>query len=168
MPGGAIATLHGADFHKSLLHGMKLLASGQPLDGRDVLVRDCADARDAGTLRFAVDEHGAGAALSFAASVLTPGEIEMLAQDRQETGLRIDIDGITSSVDGEAGGRHAETPFRDEPELYVEIIYLMRERGVRNAPNIRAWHDRPGTRLRCLDSGDRVCSLAPERRGSEA
>lgn len=39
-----------------------------------------------------------------------------------------------------------QKPIRDEPELYVEIIYLMRERGVRNAPNIRAWHDPPGAR----------------------
>src|SRR5687767_866283 len=54
---------------------------GQPFDGRDLAASDVRKAGLAGTNGLAVDMHGTCAAGGDAASILGPGELQMLAND---------------------------------------------------------------------------------------
>src|SRR5450432_574868 len=85
---------------------MQLFADREPLDGGDLLLRDRAESGDARPLGFSVYQHGAGAALSLAAAVLTSGQIEMFTQDGKQTGLRIGVDRVRVSVDCQMNRSH--------------------------------------------------------------
>jgi hypothetical protein len=81
--GRAPPALHGVGLEKRLLHGMQFAFGGQAFDGDDALARHRAHFGDATLGGRAIDEHGAGGALSFAAAVLGAGEVEIVAEDAQ-------------------------------------------------------------------------------------
>jgi hypothetical protein len=58
---------------------MKMLANGEAFDCGDFAVADDSDLCAARALGGSVDEHGASAALSFAAAVLRSGKVELVA-----------------------------------------------------------------------------------------
>ncbi len=103
----------------------------EPFDRGDVLPDDGPNPRDARALSPSIDEHGASSALSLTASVLAPGEIEMLAQHSQQTGLRIDIYGIRLVIYNEVNRSHSELQSGEDSrrrtsESVMEMIYLGR------------------------------------------
>src|SRR6202142_2716057 len=49
----------------------------------------------------AVDEHGAGAALSLAAAVLGAGELEVIAEDAEQRRFGLGVDRVADSVDND-------------------------------------------------------------------
>src|SRR5438477_428721 len=74
----------GAFLEKGLLNRRKMAMLdllGQAFDGSDLRVGDAGGGHGTGAGRIAIDQHGAGAALAFAAAVLGAGEIEAIAQD---------------------------------------------------------------------------------------
>ena len=89
--GSAVGALHRAFFQKSLLQRMQVLAAGQALDRGHFAIADDSDLRAAGALRGSVDQDGACAALSFAAAVLCSSEIELVAQDAEQSPLRVGV-----------------------------------------------------------------------------
>ena len=61
---------------------------------------------DARARRLAVDEHRARAALPFAAAVLAAGQVEVVAQDREQAVARLAVDLVRPAVDAQAVSRH--------------------------------------------------------------
>ncbi len=82
--GGADAALRAAALPERLLDGVEpcglCVPIRQSFDGTDLRARRLAGRDQAGVDERAVDEHGAGAALAFAAAFLGAGEGEVLAQ----------------------------------------------------------------------------------------
>jgi hypothetical protein len=76
-----------------------MLANGEALDCSDFIFADGSDLGAARALRGSVDEHGAGAALSFAAAVLRSGEVELVAQDAKQGPLRVGVNLKDGAVD---------------------------------------------------------------------
>ncbi len=62
---------------------MELVAIRERFDRRDRLARDGAETRDAGAERLTIDEHGARAALPFAAAELAAGETDFVSEDER-------------------------------------------------------------------------------------
>jgi hypothetical protein len=71
--------LHGLFFEKGGLQRVKLFPFGEAFDGGYLFVPDRAHRQQARTPRDSLDQHGAGAALSFATSVLASREIQFVA-----------------------------------------------------------------------------------------
>src|SRR5579863_9674371 len=78
---------------------MKPAALLDSLDRRNFAVCHGSHARDAGMARIAVDQDGARSALAFAAPVLASRQIELVAKDEKQAGLRIGINLIYRSID---------------------------------------------------------------------
>jgi len=91
--------LHRALIQKRLLHGMQAVALGEAFNRSDLFLGDIGDTRDAGATGLAIDQDGASAALAFAAAVLAPGQIEMVAQHEEQAGVGIRVGGIDAPVD---------------------------------------------------------------------
>ena len=107
IPGRAVTALEGFGLEKRLLNGVEAVAVRERLDGRDSLG---ADARDAGDARACAErrrEHGARAALPFAASEATPGQRKVVTQDRQQVVVRLGINLPISTVDAQHISSHA-------------------------------------------------------------
>src|SRR5438874_12665806 len=66
----------------------------QALNRRDLLLSNFADIRVAGANGNAIQKHSAGAALAFAAAIFCSGEVQVIAQDAEQTSgtIRIDLD----------------------------------------------------------------------------
>jgi hypothetical protein len=90
--------LHRCLFKKGLLQGMQMVTLGKAFNGRDLLLTNSAyrgDARPAGT---AIDQDRTGAALCFSAPVLAPRQIKLIAQDAEQTAVRVCINGAGTSI----------------------------------------------------------------------
>src|ERR1700681_1317134 len=85
---------------------MKLFASGQAFNRRDLFPRNRSDLGDARSLRLSVNQDGASAALPLSAAVFAPGQIKLLAQNTEQAGLRFCINCVRSSVYGETNAGH--------------------------------------------------------------
>ena len=70
----------------------------EAFDGGDRSSCDGADGDLAGTARRAGDEHGASAALAFAAAVFCAGEAEVVAENVQQRRVRGVMNGIFLAV----------------------------------------------------------------------
>src|SRR6266480_360152 len=79
-PGGAVAALRRAEVGEGRLQGMQLRAAAEAFDRFHRAALALGGEHQAGKLRRAVDQHGAGAALAQLAAVLGAGEAEVLAQ----------------------------------------------------------------------------------------
>jgi hypothetical protein len=77
----AEAALECAAGEEGLLHGMKPVIGGKPLNGGDRLAVDREHEGGAGRNRLAVHEHRAGAADALVAADLAAGQSACLAQD---------------------------------------------------------------------------------------
>lgn len=87
------------------LHGMQLVAARDAFDGEDVGTVVADGEREAGIDALAVDEDGAGAALTAVASLLGSGQIEALTQEIEQRDAWIVEDEIAPrTVHGEADG----------------------------------------------------------------
>ena len=62
--------------------------------------------RHAGTRRPSIQEDRARTALPLAAAVLGAGQVEVVAQDAEQTSLRVGLDAVSGAVDGEFGRGH--------------------------------------------------------------
>jgi len=98
---GAITALEGLFVQERLLDGVELSVAGQPLDGEDGTAGGLFDREGACVFAVAIHEHGAGAALPFAAAVLGAGEFEVFAEDLQERSIWFGADRVALAVDGE-------------------------------------------------------------------
>lgn len=98
---GAITALEGLFVQERLLDGVELPVAGQPLDGEDGTAGGLFDREGACVFAVAIHEHGAGAALAFAAAVLGAGEFEVFAEDLQERSVWFGSDRVALAVDGE-------------------------------------------------------------------
>src|SRR5207253_3118512 len=85
------------------LQRVEFSVAREAFDGRDFLRADGAARREARTHGHAVDEHGARAALAFAAAVFGAGEREVVAQHAEERTRRIGIARARGAVDVEGG-----------------------------------------------------------------
>jgi hypothetical protein len=79
--GGAVGALKRAGIEEGLLDGMKLAVLLEAFDGEDGFASGVTDGELAGTARRAIDQHRAGATLTFAAAVLGACETKLLAED---------------------------------------------------------------------------------------
>jgi hypothetical protein len=77
---------------KGFLERMKFAVGLQAFDSSDGFTNGSANRSDAGTDRPPVDEHGAGTALTFTATLLRAGYVEAVAKHEQEAAFRIGID----------------------------------------------------------------------------
>ena len=73
----------------------------EAFDGGDFLLADFADVCVAGTNRNTVEQDGASAALTFAAAVFRSGQLQVIAQNTEETSgaIRVDADAFAVHVD---------------------------------------------------------------------
>jgi hypothetical protein len=77
---------------------MQPAVSFEALDSRDPLANRSAQRRDARPRRRPVDQHRAGPALALAAAVLAPGQIEIVAQNAEQTAIGLPIDLPASAI----------------------------------------------------------------------
>src|SRR5512134_10149 len=84
----AIAALRGAEVGEGRLQRMQLRTARQTLHRIDQFVGALHGENQAGKLRLAVDEHGAGAAFAELAAVLGAGKAEILAQHFEQRLVR--------------------------------------------------------------------------------
>src|SRR5262245_21121632 len=85
---GAVAALRRSEVGKSGLQRMQLGAAGKAFHGLDAAPLALHRQHEAGELRLAVEQYGAGAALAELAAVLGAGEGEVLAQDLEQRLVR--------------------------------------------------------------------------------
>ena len=100
---GAEAALQGAGGGEGVGEAVALVVA-EPLEGGDRPARDPLEAGLARDLGLAVDEHGAATALARRrAAVLRRGQVELVAQGREEVGM-VPADRHLLPVDGEGDG----------------------------------------------------------------
>ena len=71
----------------------------------DAGISGCGERSQTGARRFAVEVHGAGAALTDAAAILGGMEVEQVTDDPEERGVGRRVDSGGPAVDGQVG-RH--------------------------------------------------------------
>ena len=79
--GRAVAALYGIRFQERLLQRMQLCVGCKPFNRYDTLVFNCGNRHRAGPHRLVVHNHGARAALAFAATVLRSRQTKVISQD---------------------------------------------------------------------------------------
>src|SRR5215510_6373931 len=94
----AIAALRDPDLHPGLLDRMRAVGR-EPLDVDDALANRGQRRQLARFHRLAVDMNGAGATTRNAAPVFGAGEPDIVAQDPEERGLRLDVHRLGLIVD---------------------------------------------------------------------
>ncbi len=77
---------------------MQTVPLGKPFNRRDLLLTDTAHLGDARSAAIAVDQDRAGAALALSAAVLGAGQIKLIAQDAEQAGVCVCIDGARASI----------------------------------------------------------------------
>src|SRR5207302_1752803 len=82
--GHAVAALHGAFLDEGFLDRMQFPVLRQSFDGLDFAPSDLRNLCLAGSDRTAIEQHGAGAALAFAAAVFGSREIQVFAQHLEQ------------------------------------------------------------------------------------
>jgi len=80
---------------------MQAVALGEAFDGSDLLLSYIAHTGNAGASGLAIDQNSTCSALAFAAAILAARKVEVIAQHRQQAGIRIRVDAIRMSVDVE-------------------------------------------------------------------
>src|SRR5262245_47676586 len=88
----AVAALRNVVVDPGLLYLVHGAGRREAFDRGDLLALGSADRQRARAHRFAVDVHGAGAALRDAAAVLGAGETDLLADHPQQRGVRFHVD----------------------------------------------------------------------------
>src|SRR5262245_66499143 len=107
----AIATLGRLLGHERSLHRVRLLGCAEPLECRDRVAGGLFDGRDAGARGCAVDQHGAGTALTEPTPELRTVQAERIAQDIEEWLSWIPgLDGGGTAVDLQLVWRHGTSP----------------------------------------------------------
>jgi hypothetical protein len=102
--------LHRARIEEGLLHRMQVTPGGESFNGCDLLLRERTHTCHTRAHGFAIDQHRACTALAFATTVFGSGEIEMLAEDREQAGLRIGFHPIRLAIDCEMNRCHHGLP----------------------------------------------------------
>src|SRR6202790_786764 len=92
-----------------LLHRVQDAVNGETFDGRDLLAFRRAHRKCTGAYGNAIDMHGARTALGDSATILGPRKAHPFANDPQERRVRIGVDFLHCSIDGETG--HDEPPY---------------------------------------------------------
>jgi len=85
------AALHRIRVDERFLHRVKFPIRRQSFNRDHALARDGPDLSEARARCLPVDEDGAGCTLALAAAILRPGEVEVVAQDAQESALGIGV-----------------------------------------------------------------------------
>src|SRR5580704_3904247 len=106
----AVSALHRCLVEKRLLHWMQPLAGGQPFNSRDLSVAHCSHRSNARSARTSIDQHRAGAALPFAATIFTSRKIQLIAQHPEQAGIRVGIDRERTSIHIELRNRRHSIP----------------------------------------------------------
>src|SRR5262245_66357445 len=78
----------------------------------------CCNFSDAGTCCLAVDEHGACAALTFAAAVFAAGQVEIVTQDAQQASITVGVDPHPRSIDLKFSDSLHRTPSRRRSQVH--------------------------------------------------
>ena len=78
---------------------MQLLPACQSFDGRDLVTLDLHGERQARVDALAVDQHGAGSALTVVAAFLSAGQPDVVAPGVQERAARLQLSAVTRAVD---------------------------------------------------------------------
>jgi hypothetical protein len=89
---------------------MELLTLSQTFDRGDLLAHGGPNGKHAGTPRLAVNQHGAGAALTFAATVFAARQIEEFPEDGEEGSLLVRGKLVWAAVDLEGCFVHVRAP----------------------------------------------------------
>jgi hypothetical protein len=97
-----------------------MISGGQPFDGRNLLLSYSSDPRNAGALRFSVDQDGACPTLSFSAAIFASGQIQLFPQHTEQAGLRLGVDRIRPSIDRQLNRSHAK--LQSEETAIEEIL----------------------------------------------
>src|SRR5258708_3607474 len=82
--GRAVAALERVVVEEGLLHDVQGAGGGEPFDGGDAFAGGSAGLGEAASGGDAIEEDGAGGALSFAAAELGSSEVEIVAEDAEE------------------------------------------------------------------------------------
>src|SRR5207249_903886 len=98
----AVPALEPVTFDEGLLQRMEALRSGHSFDGGDGLALGGDGEDQAGIRPAAVEQHGARPALPVVATLLRPGQVEMLAQSIEQCGPVVELELVLTSVDGQA------------------------------------------------------------------
>src|SRR5438128_1124486 len=99
---------------------MELAVAFQAFDGGDLLAFASADRGAARPFRHAVDQYSTSAALAFAAAVFAAGEVEIVAEDAEQSALVQRRDTAFRAVDGQFSyGRHVGVPRDRFAPLYL-------------------------------------------------
>ena len=109
--GRAVAALEGADLDEGALHRMQAAAARQSFDGGDGAAGNVGDARLAGPRGRTVEEHGAGAARTLAATRLRAGQPELLAEHVEQTPIRLERQLARHPIHDDLGGASHARPF---------------------------------------------------------
>jgi hypothetical protein len=102
----AVAALHHIEIEPRPLQRSTLRRRTYPLDGGDGALADAADRRNAGSTRYAVDNHRAGAAQCNPAAELGTGHTKNVTQDPEQWGIALDLDLVRRPVDSDSEGHH--------------------------------------------------------------
>lgn len=93
---------------KSALHRMKLITLCQAFDGRYFVSLVHDRETEATVDPPAIDEHGAGAALSVVAAFFRASKLQMLAQQIEQRRARIDLQGVRCPINLEMKIGHVD------------------------------------------------------------
>src|SRR5215472_11981413 len=99
--GSAVATLHGIGLDKSFLHRMQAPVLRQAFNRRNGFSGHVDGASNTRADGRSIDQHGAGAALSFAASVFAAGEPQIVAQNPQQRAGGMNLEAVMFLIDDE-------------------------------------------------------------------
>src|SRR5580658_4136737 len=97
--GGADAALSSTFFEEALLDGMKLFVNSQPFDRSYLRAFGLQDGDQAGINQSTVHQHSAGSALAFSAAFFRSREVQIFAQDVEESLHRRSLDAHFAVVD---------------------------------------------------------------------
>src|SRR5688572_6047459 len=108
----AEAALHGLRIDESLLDRMGLLWCAESFECRDLRVADGVDRSHARANRFALDHHRTRPALPEPAAELRPAQPKVVAENKEERCVGIDIHPVTLPVDAKRENCHLSNPIR--------------------------------------------------------
>ena len=97
---GAVAALKSALVEEGLLDWMQRIAFGEAFDGQNCFFIGITYRGEAGGHAFAVQQDGAGAALTLTATVFGASELQIFAQDIEQGAVGIGGDSSGPPVDG--------------------------------------------------------------------
>src|SRR5439155_6919108 len=104
LPGGAVAALEAVVFEEGGLDGVEGVAVGEAFNGGDLRAVSGDREGEAGVDAAAVEENGAGSALTVVATLLAAGKFEVFAQGVEERRARVEGEGVRCAVDLEGQG----------------------------------------------------------------